>query len=164
MNVKIKRAKKRDAVYVFTHMRAEDEREVRTSLPFGTDMQAVLLAGFDGCSVAYTIEVDGKTVAVLGLLPTALEVSVVWMLCTDDIRLAPRVILGRCKDIAAKWYRRFGALVCICDNRNDLHLRWLDHLGFIKQGEVLQNGEPYTQLLYTGGVPFATPSPSQARP
>ncbi len=159
MNVKIRTARERDAVYVFTHLRQEDELEVRTSLPFGADMQAVLLEGFRSCEVAYRIEVDGTPVAVLGLLSTALDVSVVWMLCTDDIGRAAKTVLGRCRDIAAKWYRRYGALLCICDNRNDLHLRWLDHIGFQKQGEAVQGGQLFTKLLYTGGIPFAHHSP-----
>lgn len=152
MNVKIKRARRSDAMHVFTNLRWEDEQEVRTSLPFGTDMQEVLLAGWKASAVSYAIKVGGVTVAVLGLLPTPVDVNVVWMLCTPDIKLAPKTILGRCKDISAKWYRRYGALFCTCDNRNGLHLRWLDLIGFNKQSEVVHRGQPFTQLLYNGGI------------
>lgn len=153
MNVKIKKAKRADALHVFENLRNEDFREVATGLPFGADMSEVLLAGWKASAVSYAITIDGETVAVLGLLSTPL-VKLVWMLCTPGIMQAPKTILGRCKDISAKWYRRYGALFCICDNRNDLHLRWLKLIGFKKQGEMVKSGHPFTHLLYSGGVSF----------
>ncbi len=154
MNVKIKKAKRADALHVFENLRNEDFREVTTTIPFGTDMSEVLLAGWKASAVSYAITVDGETVAVLGLVSKNL-VNMVWMLCTPGIGRAPKTILGRCKDISAKWYRRYGVLFCICDNRNDLHLRWLKLIGFYKQGDMVQGGQPFTHLLYNGGVPFA---------
>lgn len=154
MNVKIKKAKRADALHVFENLRNEDFREVSTGIPFGADLSAVLLAGWKASTVSYAITLDGETVAVLGLMPTPSGVNMVWMLCTPEIMRAPKTILGRCKDISAKWYRRYGALFCICDNRNDLHLRWLKLIGFYKQGELVKSGQPFTQLLYNGGVPF----------
>lgn len=151
MNVKLRRATRTRAMSVFKALRWEDQQEVDTAGGF-TDSDTrleVLLAGWKASSVSYAIEVDGRTVAVLGLVPTPVA-NVVWMLCTDEVALAPKTVLRRCTDVAAKWYRRYGTLLCVADNRNALHHRWIKRIGFETQGEADQNGFPFTQYLYRG--------------
>jgi len=151
MNVKLRRATRARAASVFENLRWDDQREVDTAGNFRTtdERTEVLLAGWKASKVSYAIEVDGRTVAVLGLVPTPLA-NVVWMLCTDDVRLAPKAVLQRCIDVADKWHRRYGTLLCVSDNRNALHQRWIRRVGFTKHGEVDQNGFPFTQYLYRG--------------
>ncbi len=151
MNVKLRRATRARAAFVFERLRWADQQEVDTAGGF-TDADSrleVLLAGWKASTVSYAIEVDGRTVAVLGLVPTPIA-NVVWMLCTDEVAMAPKAVLRRCTDVAAKWYRRYGTLLCIADNRNELHHRWIKLIGFDRQGEVDQNGFPFTQFLYRG--------------
>ncbi len=66
MNVKIKKAKRADALHVFENLRNEDFREVATTIPFGTDMSEVLLAGWKASAVSYAITIVGVSVALLG--------------------------------------------------------------------------------------------------
>lgn len=153
MNVKIQRATKSRAESVFRNLREADRREVDTAAGFKAgeveQRTEMLLAGWKASKVAYALTVDGRTVAVLGLLPTPLA-AVVWMLCTDEVSLAPKTILTRCRDIAAKWHRRYGTLLCVADDRNTLHQRWIKLIGFNFEGKVDQNGYPFSRFLYRG--------------
>jgi hypothetical protein len=151
MNVKLRRATRTRAAFVFDNLRWEDQQEVDTAGGFSDSERRneVLLAGWKASKVSYAIEVDGRTVAVLGLVPTPVA-NVVWMLCTDEVGTAKKAVLRRCTDVAAKWYRRYGTLLCIADNRNTLHHRWIKRIGFERHGEADQNGFPFTQYLYRG--------------
>lgn len=154
MNVKIRRATKARARFVFDNLRWEDQQEVDTAAGAESYLEReqrteILMAGWKASAAAYALEVEGRTVAVLGVLPVPVA-NVCWMLCTDEVAKAPKAILRRAIDIAAKWYRRYGTLLCVADNRNTLHHRWIKLVGFDRMDEVDQNGHPFTRYLYRG--------------
>ena len=146
MNVKLRRARSSDARAVFASLRPEDLREVQAAseLDDPTDM---LLGGFEASNVTYAMRVEGRPIAVLGLVATPVA-NVVWLLATPSVNRHRLDVLRHGRDVADKWFRRYGTLLCIADDRNTLHQRWIKLIGFEEAGQIDQNGIPFTRYLY----------------
>ena len=144
MDVKLRRASRTDAEWVFTHLRAEDYTEV-TDAADGADPYPILMAGWKESRVCYALRVNGRAIAVLGILPTP-SFNVVWLVATDEVAKHRLAVLRHGRDVADKWFRRFGTLMCIADNRNTLHQRWIKLIGF-EEGMAVPS-LPFTRFLY----------------
>ena len=148
MNVTVQRATRADASHVFTHLREEDRREVATAL--GTDPTPIfdlLMAGYKASRSAISIRVDKRCVAVFGINPSPIA-NVVWLLATDEVNQHRLRVLRTARRYAHRWFRAYGTLLCIADNRNLLHQRWIKLCGFIEAGDVWMEGHPFTKYLY----------------
>lgn len=147
MNVKLRRARGSDARTVFSSLRPEDYREVQAASGLD-DPTEMLFAGFEMSEVTYAMRVEGRPIAVLGLVRHPIG-NVVWLLATPSVNRHRLDVLRHGRDVADKWFRRYGTLLCIADDRNTLHQRWIKLIGFEEAGKPNSEGAvPFTRYLY----------------
>lgn len=147
-HVTIQRATRADAIHVFLNLREADRREVATALgSHPTPVYDVLMAGYKSSRDAVSIRVDKRCVAVFGI-NTAAIASIVWLLATDEVNQHRLYVLRAARRYARRWFRMYGTLLCVADNRNLLHQRWLTLCGFLDAGEVWMEDHPFTKYLY----------------
>ena len=142
------KATRADADHVFHNLREEDRREVASALGSNpTPIFDLLMAGFKSSRDAVSIRVDGECVAVFGINPSPVA-NIVWLLATNGVNQHRLYVLRAGRRYAERWFRLHGTLLCIADNRNALHQRWIKLCGFIEAGDVWMEGHPFTKYLY----------------
>jgi len=110
------------ALYVASHLRADDYREVKE----GHGHEPLLYiphSAFYGDSVYFDVP-NGKTAGLAGVQ----ENGKIWMLCTDAIHDAPLTFAREAKRFIDS--RKEELLWNIVDKRNAAHLKLLKFLGF----------------------------------
>ena len=110
------------ALYVASHLRADDYREVKE----GHGHEPLLYippAAFYGDTVYFDVP-NGKTAGLAGVQ----EDGKIWMLCTDAIHDAPLTFAREAKRFIES--RKEELLWNIVDKRNAAHLKLLKFLGF----------------------------------
>ena len=110
------------AIYVASHLRADDYREVKE----GHGHEPLLYiphSAFYGDSVYFDVP-NGKTAGLAGVQ----ENGKIWMLCTDAIHDAPLTFAREAKRFIDS--RKEELLWNIVDKRNAAHLKLLKFLGF----------------------------------
>ena len=123
-----------DIAVVAKKMRAEDVAEVQASS--GSTPQEVLLYCFMMGSPCETVAApDGEPVAMWGVVPDGRypEAGRVWLLGTDRLVADSRVKVGflrQAKQEVERMGRLYDVLWNYVDARNQVHINWLQWMGF----------------------------------
>jgi len=75
-------------------------------------------------------QLPGDLIFMFGVVPVTPQVGAIWLLCAD-LSLAQSVeILRAAPGYLDRFERLYPTLTNCVDARNELHLKWLEHLGF----------------------------------
>lgn len=136
-----------DARWIGANLREEDEREVQTASR-QTGMSAVLAAA--QLRESYTLRlatpqgsVEEHPAIIFGLSPLNPGHAAIWMLGTPDITRAPLSILREAQHWVSHWSKQYAMLENLADERNSLHIRWIQLLGFSLGETYWLNGAPF---------------------
>lgn len=137
---KVRPAIPKDIVPLARNIRPEDAREIAV---FNHTPAYGFGFGFELSDPAYTVTVEGKPVAMFGVVPTTAEgVGIVWMLSTPDIEQPVTRI--RFLRESSKWVdmllEKYKKIINYVDSRNTVHVTWLKWLKFDLTDEKEFNG------------------------
>lgn len=136
-----------DVRYLAENLRPEDVRELLTLKP-DADIKKILEDCVSSSDFARVVRKDGVPVVIFGSQKTADEIAKVgakaadiWLLGTDEIKLNKTSFLKLSKKVIEEIAEPFDYLWNVVDPRNDLHVRWLQWLGFSFPFEYPVNDE-----------------------
>jgi hypothetical protein len=127
----VEHSTKDDALYVARHLRGADRREV-SAITKQPPLQ-VIRDGIDASSPCYTIRLtySGKPCGIFGSREAAYPQSgLVWLVGTDDLITHSTTFLRHSRQWLATMHEHYRLLYNVIDARNEVHLRWLEWLGF----------------------------------
>lgn len=144
----------KDDVYALApKLRAADIREIRA---LGLTPEDGLMASWKACPQRYSIVSSGEIIGMFGVGPShhmserlGQPVGSVWMLGSDDLKRVKIGFLRSCHEWLEVLHRDYTILWNWADARNNLHLRWLEWLGFkiIGTAPIGVKGELFHQFL-----------------
>lgn len=120
-----------DAVHIARHLRAADRREV-SAITVEPPLQ-VIRNGILATDPCYTIRISstGRPCGVFGCRETDHPQSgLVWLVGTDDLLTHSTTFLRHSRKWLAKLHEHYRLLYNVIDARNEVHLNWLEWLGF----------------------------------
>jgi hypothetical protein len=122
-------AKTAHASYLAARLRAEDVAEVAA---FGFTAEGALLDSLEHSSSAWTVLLDDRPAAMLGLIPASalLGRAHPWMLGSDALRGVPLAMVRSGRAIVRLMLRTYPELRTAVDLRYTAALRWALMLGF----------------------------------
>lgn len=132
------------ALYLATHMRAEDRREVWCSdrqMPF-----TALVMSMQSSEIAMTTLINGQVAAIWGVIASPEPGAfIVWMLSSTVVDRYPVAFWRACKSELARLLRHYHVLCNFIDSSHIRAVCWARRLGF-----TVFPSEPYGP----GGEPF----------
>lgn len=151
MVLTIRPATLEDAQWLSTNLREDDVREIETAS--GRSPQEVVPLSFRVSSECYTIRftdstgrIEDKPVAIFGVSSDPEPGwGVMWLLGTTGIRRGSLSIIREATKWLDHWNEKYPkGIHNIVDTRNDLHVRWLQLMGFsFARTQVLVNDVPF---------------------
>lgn len=117
-----------DCIELSKTMREEDKREIwhiARSSPLNS-----LVDGFFYSSKCWTVEWQGRVVAIFGVCPQDELVGVPWMLASDDLKRIRKSFLKECHRYLQEMSQGFQILTNSAWSQNEVHIQWLKWLGF----------------------------------
>lgn len=124
-----------DIDHIAKNLREEDKREVNTVIP-GVDIYKALKESVESSSTCHVVRKDGVPVVLFGskktpdFLGVGAESADIWLLGTDEIKLNKTSFLKLSRKVIVEIASEVDYLWNIVDPRNELHIRWLQWLGF----------------------------------
>lgn len=154
MTVTIQPACVRDVTWIASNMREDDRREIGCMLPEGTALSHAAVAMLYGSGEhAFVAYLKGEPVAAVGVSRLSPWLGSAWAFGTDRTR---RVIPALTRWVVTEWKPRMIAdgftrveVRTIIDH--DLSHRWLESLGFEREGLCRgygRNSEDFVQYAY----------------
>ena len=126
----VERATEQDASRMAGSLRSCDRNEIAavTVRP----AVRVLIDGVKQSSPCFTIKTtDGRPCGIFGTRDSGDPQSgVVWMLGTDDLTANRRTFLRHSKRWLNELHKKYKMLYNVIDARNEVHLNWLEWMGF----------------------------------
>jgi len=117
-----------DCVYLAKHLREADSNEVQASV--GKSNLEALVYSWSVTEKPYTI-VNAETPAgVFGVVPVDTGVGAIWLLGTDALTQGRWTFLRESKKWLNKVSKDYDLLFNYVDERNTVHLKWIEWLGF----------------------------------
>lgn len=125
----VRKATEQDVAYLAPRLRAEDTAEC--SAATGMSTYDALMAGLRHARVI--LGQDEKPIAIFGVQPITDFTGAVWMACTPELAQPPYVteFIRQSRAMCDKLNEEFPLLCNAVDERNTLHIRWLEWCGFI---------------------------------
>ena len=124
-----------DVDYLAKNLREEDKREVDTVMP-GAEIHKVLKESVDTANKCFIVRKDDVPAVVFGssetpdFLGLGAKAADIWLLGTDEIKLNKTSFLKLSRKVIREIADEVDYLWNIVDPRNELHIRWLQWLGF----------------------------------
>lgn len=119
-----------DVFYMSERLRKADAREVYAAS--GASPFEALESGFLGTGdVVVGADEDNNPVCMGGVVRVHPMAGCVWMLGTTDLEKHKLSFLRRSKPFIDEWHKKFPVLYNCVDERNQLHIKWLQWLGFV---------------------------------
>lgn len=138
-----------DIDHLAPRLRKEDLDEIRAAS--GLSPREALMLGFAESEECHCIhDTDtGEPVAVFGVVPMAENpsIGIVWMLGSDDLKMHSMCFLRRSAEWVQRLHSRYPLLCNVIDARNEVHVRWLQWLGFQFIRDIPDYG-PEQRLFY----------------
>lgn len=132
-----------DAMHVAEHMRAADAAEcVAAGEP---DLVLAVTRSVEHTTAYWTWEVDGEPACLFGyFLPTLLGSEArTWLFTTPLVERHKFAFVRQARLCLEVVSERFPVLHGLVDVRYRTCVRWLRWMGFLVQGEVVLNGNPF---------------------
>lgn len=120
-----------DAIALSKNLRAEDEAEVK-AMTGGTTLDALTHGVLASDLPISIVDEDGQILGMFGAV-TALnrpKIGTVWMLASPDILKYRRRFARESKQWIEALQEHYDILFNVVDERNTVHLRWLQWCGF----------------------------------
>tara|TARA_Y100000401_G_scaffold117414_1_gene126101 strand:+ start:1919 stop:2389 length:471 start_codon:yes stop_codon:yes gene_type:complete len=128
----VRYARMRDIKYVAENMREVDIQEIQAHT--GRDPYSTLRSGYENSHECHAIlyPYDKKEVmGIFGVSPSPDDkLGIIWMLGTDRIAEVPMHFLRHSRSVIDELHRRYPLLANVMDERNKVHQKWLQWLGF----------------------------------
>lgn len=128
----VRYARLRDINYVSKNIRKVDEQEIAANT--GRDPYSTLRSGYENSYECHAILYPYDTQEVMGIFGVAPsheeKLGVIWMLGTDRISEVPMHFLRHSRSVIDELHRRYPLLANVMDERNKVHQKWLQWLGF----------------------------------
>lgn len=95
--------------------------------------------------------VEEQPSVIFGITPSPGNSSagIIWLLSTEEIRRAPLSILREAREWVDYFTARYSSIYNIADERNDLHIRWIQLLGFTLGDTYALNGHAFRAFYKT---------------
>lgn len=133
----------RDAIDMAPRLRDADYEELRACLGDTMDPEEVLRIGIEQSDDPRTVELDGKPIAIFGVVDVKEDtptVGCIWMLGTNQIKDIKGQFLRSCKEQLSYQEKPYEVLTNFVDARNVVHIKWLRWMGFTILREVENYG------------------------
>jgi hypothetical protein len=117
-----------DCIELASTMRAEDKEEIWHSsrkLPL-----AALKMGINYSDICWSVEWEGRVVAIFGVSRKDELVGIPWMLASDDLKKIRKSFLKESKDYLEQMFQGYTLLANSAWSKNTIHIQWLRWLGF----------------------------------
>lgn len=110
-------------------LREADKNEIRAAL--GLDPLPGLVISYSLSPICQTMVHQNKPIGIWGISPVDDIQASIWMMATDDLKSIQIEFLRKSRQVVEDYNTRFPLLFNSVDERNELHLKWLEWLGFI---------------------------------
>lgn len=119
-----------DVHQVAQRMREEDVAELRAAN--GVGPHDGLIRGFCESSLCLTIVHNDQPIGMCGVRADDHypELGYVWLLATPDLPKITRDFVRQTPAVLAQFHKRYPVLTNLVDERNAVHIRWLQRVGF----------------------------------
>lgn len=126
----VQHATEQDAYRIAPRLRSADRRELAATTL--TSPVRVLVDGVNKSEPSFVIKTaDGTPCGLFGTRDAGYsESGVVWMLGTDDLTTNARTFLRFSRKWIDELHKKHRLLYNVIDARNEVHLNWLEWLGF----------------------------------
>ena len=136
----VEHSSKWDASHVADNMRRADRNELAA-----TTIQPpiqVLIDGINQSNPCFTVKTeDGIPCGIFGTRESGHPDSgIIWMLGTDDLTSNRFTFLKQCRNWVDELHKKYRLLYNVIDARNEVHLHWLDWMGFETVKELKRYG------------------------
>jgi hypothetical protein len=137
----------REVEWIASRLRPEDRREIETVS--GRSPEAVLPEVFSSTDHVFTIRAKrtDEPACLFGITPGADATAAIWLVATPEVRSVGRALLTEAHYWLRGWAELY-TLINVVDSRNDLHLEWLETMGFLFGEPVEINDVPFLPIRY----------------
>lgn len=134
-----------DILELKDNLRAEDVMECQAC---GHNPEDALFLSYTFSTECYSAKVKGYTEAMFGVssFNQPEGYGVIWYLGSDESFKHPKALVNDAREVINKWFETYKVLYNAVDARNDRHIAWLKHLGFIFIEPVMVNGYEFLQF------------------
>jgi hypothetical protein len=155
--IHIERANASDAEYIGHHLRPEDADEIRVVV---AQPWKAVVAGAKESRRCFTVRHTAHALhpcIIYGVAtdPSDSKAGIVWLVATPRVKQVSLSFLKAAPEILLELVRGYTHLHNYVDNRNELHLKWLQHLGFTFDSQKIVSGYPFTHAMWcppVGGI------------
>ena len=120
-------SKKSHVATVYNNLRQADRDEIEA---LGKDPFMALKQGFKASKPCYTWMYKDEPSALLGCVPYSDQAAAVWMLGTDNISSHKYSFMKTCVPFHKELVRPYALTGNRVDERNRVHVRFIEHLGY----------------------------------
>lgn len=140
-----------DIDHIAANLRPEDQREMEV---FTEDPKAELRRGWKSFPLVYSASVEGEPAVVMGVEPQVRDGSGrVWLLGTPKCEERPIALMKEARLWRDRWLDRWSPLWNVVDPRNEMHVRWIESIGFRLGNTVEINEHPFIYFSITRDDP-----------
>ena len=138
-------SKKSHVSAVYNNLREADRNEIEA---LGKDPFTSLMQGFKESAPCYTWMYEDEPSALFGCVPYTNNAAAIWMLGTDNIANHKYAFMKTCVPFHKELVRPYQLTGNIIDERNKVHMRFIEHLGykFINRRSVGPKGLPFLEF------------------
>jgi len=144
MTLYVRQAAAEDPVLLAPYLRQADRNEIAAAS--GQSPLEALTAGYQLSSDPRTVTENGTPIAMFGVVPVGPYKGVPWMLGSGQVEANWFSFIRRSRQEFDTLRRGWFCLENMIDERNTLHIRWIEWLGF----ELLERVDSYG----VGRLPF----------
>jgi hypothetical protein len=128
--IEVKQAEYLDVTKLWKTLRKADVEEIQAAS--GLHPSEALLLGYEHSIECYTIWAEGERLGMFGVVLEEVNPSIgrVWLLGTDLIPTHKIEFLRKSTEFVVDFNKRFPVLFNNIDARNEVHIKWLQWLGF----------------------------------
>jgi hypothetical protein len=142
LNIETRPSKIEDAAVIAGGLRHWDRVEADAVTTLGPE--EMLEFQIRHCTECHTLCLDGRPVALFGVLRGDRGVSSVGFLGTDEVRRVPLYMFRWARKWIARWRTAYGTLCNAIHEGNGDSARWLEALGFyFPEGTILISGQRF---------------------
>jgi hypothetical protein len=116
--------------YFAGRIREADKNEVETGT--GMPVTVALMGACERSEECWLVSQagTGKPIAIFGLVES-FHSGIVWMVATNLLMKYPVRLMKISKRVIERWNQKHSLLHNFVDSRNEVHIEWLKHMGFV---------------------------------